>query len=376
MWTVVGLVVVLFAGGVTFLVVRDSGNDGGGPGGGAQAGECAGDYCVGGYPYVNACGVFDPSSVASLIGTAGSGRLNVQETYADPLPPVAEGERASWIHGVSSKCHVSPEDRADAAFRAVSVELKHTPGEAPAPSAEGRPLEGAPDAIVEESDGRAIVAWRHRNVSAKLDLSWGNDKAPIQDVTMAGAVESITTAMKNPPGEPRGLGELSTGDKRIVTDACAVFTGEDFQSATKYAVDPTNIDRSYNTTAGSPVITKCRRTSASENTGLPAPEGTTFLDGDMTPNVTVTAFPDAGAAQEELRRNRERIAEAVDVPGIGDTAVFGVVRAGGAFSLQFTAGFHLVTVDCGLSNGNAEWTGADMRARLEPLAKAIAGRVG
>lgn len=57
----------------------------------------------------------------------------------------------------------------------------------------------------------------------------------------------------------------------------------------------------------------------------------------------------------------------------GDGAVFGV--AGSRFGLEFAKGFHQVRVDCGLSNGNADWTPADMRARLEPLAAAVAARM-
>ena len=60
--------------------------------------------------------------------------------------------------------------------------------------------------------------------------------------------------------------------------------------------------------------------------------------------------------------------------GHRDGAVFGV-NSGGHFTLQFTVGFHLVNLSCGLSNGNADWTPEDMRSRLEPLAAAIAARM-
>lgn len=381
MWTVVGLVVVLLAAGVTYLLLRDDG-DGGDPRGGGgdpgQGGGCSGEYCVGGYSYVNACGVFDPSSVASLIGSTGTGRLFVKETYADPLPPVDPAARGAWTYGVRSNCYISPEDREGAVFRSVSLELKQTADEAAELAGEGRPLEGAPDApeaVVEDSEGNARVYWRYRNVSATLDLSWDSRRADISDDTMAQAVAAITKGLANPPGEPRGLGDLSEGGKRVVTDACTVFTGDDFQSATRYVVNPTNVSRTYSNLVNSPLSTKCRRFTAPANAGFPAPDGTTFLDGAMAPTVTVSKLADAAAAQAELDGNRERIAEAVDLPGIGDKAVFGIGSAS-AFTLQFTAGFHLVTVDCGLSNGNADWTAADMRSRLEPLAAAIAARMG
>jgi hypothetical protein len=376
LWTVVGLVVVLAAAGVTYLVVRDTGDSGdprGGGGDGQRGGGCSGEYCVGGYPYANACGVFDPAGVASLVGSPGSGPLHVQETYADPLPPVDGPARPAWTYGVTSRCHVSPEDGEGAVFRAVTVELKQTAAEAPEPAVEGRPLDGAVAAVVEDVEGGARVHWRHGNVSARLDLVWGNRKAAIPDATVVRVVDSITRGLADPPGAPRGLGDLSRGGTKVVTDACAVFTGDDFQAATGYVVNPANVSRTYSSTVGSPLRTTCRRFTATAGAGFPASEGTTFLDGAMVPTVTVTALADAAAATAELGRNRERIAGAVDIPAIGDGAVFGIDST--SFTLQFTDGFHLVTVDCGLSNGNADWTPADMRARLEPLATAIAARM-
>lgn len=370
----------LVATGVTYLLVRGSEHGGdprSGGGNADQGAECSGEYCVGDYPYVNACGVFDPSSVASLIGPTGSGRLNVQEGYADPLPPVDDAALPTWTYGVISRCHISPEDRDGAVFGSVTVELKQRAAEVQEPAAKGRPLDGtvdAVDAVVEDLDGGARVRWRHRNVWATLDLSWGNRKADIPDATMARAVDSITKGLADPPGAPRDLGDLSEGGAKIVTDACTVFTGADFQSATRYVVNPTNITRGYSVPFDSPLRTRCMRFTAGSNTGIPASDGATFLDGAMAPTVTVSALADAAAATAELGTNRERIAEAVDIPGIGDAAVFGV---GGTshFTLQFTVGSHLVTVNCGLSNGNADWTPADMRARLEPLATAIAARM-
>src|SRR5690349_1843394 len=151
-WTVVGLVVVLVAAGVTYLLVRESGSDqADGDGGTGQAGDCTGDYCVGGYPYANACSVFNPTSVVPLIGSAGTGTLYVQETYADPLPRVADPARASWTYGVTSSCRIAPEDRERAVFHSVEVQLKQAAKEAPAPSVAGRPLSGADGAVVEDA---------------------------------------------------------------------------------------------------------------------------------------------------------------------------------------------------------------------------------
>ncbi len=377
MWAAVGAVVVLVAAGATYFLVREDGGSDAprSNNGNVQEGAgCDGGYCIGEYSYVNACATLDPSSVAARIGTIGSGRLDVQEVYADPLPPTDTAPRPSWTFGVASNCYVAPEDRERAAFRSVSLELKQTASEATENSGEGRPLGGVEGAVVKDSDGRAQVYWRHRNVQAALDVGWGKDKPAIPDTTLAQAVDAITKTLANPTAEAKDLGGLSRDGKRIVTDACAIFTGEDFQAATRYVVNPTNVKRTYGNTPGSPVMTSCLRSTASKNSGFPSPEGTTFLDGAMAPTVRVSALNDNAAATTEISRNRGRIDAAVDLPGIGDAAVFGIVS--GRFTLQFTSGFHLVTVDCGLSNGNADWTPADMRTRLEPLAKAIAGRMG
>ena len=374
LWTAVGVVVVLVAAGVTYLLVRESERDGAsGEGGSPGGGGCTGDYCIGDYSYVNACSVFAPSSVVAVIGSAGTGGLYVQETYADPLPRVEDPARAAWTYGLTSTCHVAPEDRDRAVFHSVAVALKQTAKEAPAPPSGGRSLPGVDGAVVEDLDGRASVRWRHRNISATLDVTWTTRKAPISDTTMAAVVKAINQGLANPPSEPRGLGDVSQGGKRVVTDACTVFTSEDFQSATRYAVNPTAVRRTYTTTTASPLRTTCSRSTAPANAGIPAPDGTTFLDGSMSPNVEVIKYPDPAAARAELDRNRERIDGAVDIPGIGDGAVFGVNS--GRFTLRFTSGFHVVTINCGLSNGNADWTAADMRSRLEPLATSVATRM-
>lgn len=372
-----GVVGALLAAGTTYLLVRTSDDDRrGGDGGTAEdGGQCSGDYCVGGYPYVNACGVFDPTAVATRLGAIGNGRLSVQETYADPLPRVADPARAAWTYGLTSSCHIAPEDPDGAVFYSVDVQLKQTANEAPEPAQEGRPLEGTDGAVVEDIEGGARVHWRHRNVSAVLEVVWGNRKAPISDATIVALVETIAAGLANPPSEPTELGDLSEGDEQIVVDACEVFTGADFQSATKYVVAPTNVSRNYNTPISPPLTSTCRRFTATPNAGFPEQEGTTFLDGSMAPKVTVSTLQDPAAAAAELGENRALIAEAVDIPGLGDAAVFGI-GSGSHFTLQFTSGFHLVTIDCGLSNGNADWTPEDMRSRLEPLAQAIAGRMG
>lgn len=376
MWLVVGLAVVLIAGGVTFLLVNaDDQPAGRGPSGRGAAAECSGEFCVDDYPYVNACGVLDPSSVPARLGPVGEEGVRVTEMYADPLPPVDPSTRHSWTFGVHSTCVVAADDHeGTAAFRNVTLELKQYGTEPPAdklPTDGVRPLEGVEGAVVEDQDGAAEVRWQSRNISFRLSLSWGRRKADIPHATMAELVRSVAERLPGAQGGPRDLGQ---GGDRVVNDACTVFTGPDFQAAVKYVANPSRVVRKYSIPTGSPVTSSCERSTASEGQGFPAPDGTTYLDGAMSPKVTVTAHPDPTAARAVLAEDRGDIGDAVDVPGVGDGAVFGIGNS--AFSLLFTVGPHVVRVDCGLSNGNSHWTPADMRERLEPLAKAVAARLG
>ncbi|OLR93081.1 hypothetical protein [Actinokineospora bangkokensis] len=374
MWAILGVVVLLVAGGVTayFLVFRDSGGAaGGGPGGGAR-GDCTGDYCVGRYPYANACGVFPPSNVAARLGDVGGAGVRVGETYADPLPP-STGERPpTWTYGLRSRCDVTPVDGEGAAFRTATVELVQYGNRDADRPAGGDPLAGFDGARVEHEAGGAVVRWARGNVEARLDVSWTTRKPDIPDATLATAAKAVDDALATPPGPRADLGEESSGGKRVVDDACEVFTGEDFQQATKYTVSPLSVVRTYRTGDG-PQETSCTRTTASRNNGIDAAEGTTILDGAMSPAVRISEQADPAAAASRFAEEREAVEAQQDLPGVGDAAVFGI--RGDRFTLLFTSGVHLVQIDCGLSNGNADWTPADMRQRLEPLAKAIAGRM-
>ncbi|MGX7826263.1 hypothetical protein ACTG9Q_14335 [Actinokineospora sp. 24-640] len=377
-----GLVVVLVAGVVTFLLVGD--DDSGapterGPGGRGAGERCSGDYCVGDYPYVNACGVLDPSSMPTRIGPVGDEGVRVTEIHTDPLPRVDPSSRPSWTYGTHSTCTIAADDyEGTAAFRDVTLEMRQYGAEPPAdklPTDGVRPLEGAEGAVVEDQDGAAAVHWQSRNISFRLALSWGRKKADIPHAAMAKIVNSVTAGLADAPGEPAGLGDLSQGGDRVVTDACTVFTGPDFQDAVGYVVNPARVTRKYTLPARSSVTSSCARTTATKNQGFPAPDGVTYLDGAMSPKVTVTAHPDPAAARSALAKDRGDIDGAADIPGIGEKAVFGVGNPS-YFSLLFTVGPHLVRVDCGLTNGTSDWTPKDMRDRLEPLAKAIAARFG
>ncbi|MGM1065667.1 hypothetical protein [Saccharothrix sp. Mg75] len=380
-WVLLALVLLLvLAAGVVVWSTRGGGSQGNGSPGGGRNGEaagdagCAGDYCIGRFEYVNACGLLDPSSTTARIGPTGDDGLLVQESFADPLPTADPASPRPFL--VRSLCDIRPVDHEKAVFRSLSLELEQYAEEGPAkekPLQQGRSLPGVGNAVVKDEDGGAEVFGQVRNTRFRLNLVWSNKKPPIPDATLTGLVDAVVKGVGTGPSAPADLGELSEGGRRVVTDACTVFTGADFQDAVDHVVDPTNVDRTYNTALVGSITSTCRRTTAQLDRDRPAPAGTTYLDGGMSPKVAVTQHPDAAAARAALAEDRRDIAGAVDVPGVGDGAVFGV--AASAFTLEFTRGFHRVRVDCGLTNGTADWTPADMRARLEPLAAAIAARM-
>ncbi|MDQ2586581.1 hypothetical protein [Saccharothrix yanglingensis] len=381
MWVVLALVVLLVAAGITAWSVLGDDGDGspaGSRGGDATGGaNCSGEYCVGPYPYVNACGLLDPSSTSARIGAIGNEGLRVRETFADPLPPADAASPPAWTFGVRSTCDVRPVDYEKAVFRSLTLELEQYGKDGvvePGPAEPGRPLPGVEGVVVQDGDGAAEVLGWVRNTRFRMNLVWSNKKPAIPDATLAALAAAVVQGVPDAPDAAADLGDLSQDGRQVVIDACTAFTGADFQDATGYAVDPTNVDRTYGATPAGPITSTCRRTTAAPNRGLPTPGGTTHMDGALSPNVTVTPHPDDAAARAALAEDRRDIQGAVDVPGVGDGAVFGVADSS-SFRLEFTKGFHRVRVDCGLTNGNADWTPADMRERLEPIAAAIAARM-
>lgn len=377
---VLAVVVVLAATGVTAWLTLSGGGEerSGGRSGGDVADEagCSGTYCIGQYQYVNACGLLDPSSATARIGPIGDEGLLVQESFIDPLPAADPASPPTWPFVVRSLCDIRTVDYEKAVFRSLSLEMEQYAKDGLAeekPAERGRSLPGLENVAVQDGDGAVEVFGRVRNTRFRLNLVWSNKKPPIPESTLTALVDSVVKGVATGPSAAADLGELSEGGRRVVTDVCTVFTGADFQDAVDYAVDPTNVDRSYNTTLTGSITGTCRRTTAPLDRERPAPEGTTYLNGAMSPKVTVTQHPDAAAARAAVAKDRRNIAGTVDIPGIGDGAVFGTGRS--AFVLEFTRGFHQVRIDCGLSNGTAAWTPADMRARLEPLAAAVAARM-
>ncbi|WP_367127723.1 hypothetical protein [Saccharothrix sp. HUAS TT1] len=379
-WVVVVVIAVLVAGSVTAWLVlggEGEGTPGGGRSGGVGEGAgCSGEYCLGEYQYVNACGLLDPSSVANRIGPIGNDGLLVQESFMDPLPTADPASPPTWPFSARSLCDIRPVDYEKAVFRTLSLELEQYAKDGVVeqrPVERGRSLPGIENVAVQDGDGGAEVFGRVRNTRFRLNLFWGNKKPAIPEPTLTALVDAVVKGVPNGPSPAADLGEPGGGDRKAVTDACAVFTGADFQDAVGYVVDPTNVDRTYRTTPVGPITRTCRRTTAALDRERPAPEGATYMDGAMSPKVTVTLHPDAAAARKAMAEDRRDVAGAVDIPGLGDGAVFGVVAS--AFTLEFTHGVHQVQISCGLTNGNADWTPADMRARLEPLAAAVAARM-
>ncbi|WP_141976471.1 hypothetical protein [Saccharothrix saharensis] len=377
-WVVPALVVVLAAAGVTAWATLKGDDDRAAGGGGDASGDvsCSGEYCLGEYRYVNACGLLDPSSVATRIGPIGDDGLQVSESYSDPLPTADPASPPKWPFSARSRCDIRPVDHERAAFRSVSLDLEQYAKEGVVErgsTEQGRSLPGVEGVAVRDEDGAVEVFGSVRNLRFRLNLVWTTRKPPIPESTLTALVDAVVKGVADGPSAPAELGVLRDGGRQVVTDACTVFTGADFQDAVHYAVDPTNVDRSYRTASSGPITSTCRRTTAPTDRERPAPEGTTYMDGAMSPKVTVTRHPDAAAARAAMGVDRRNIDGAVDLPGIGDGAVFGV--AASAFTLEFTRGSHQVRIDCGLTNGNADWTPADMRARLEPLAAAIAARM-
>ena len=381
-WAVLGVVLVLVAAGVAtyFLAFHESDGDSGGGGGsggsgGDTAATCEGDYCVGEYPYANACGVFPPSGVAARIGSAGTEGVLVQEAYVEPLPPVDGDPPPAWTYGVDSRCDISPVNPERAEFRSISVQLKQTAKGGAEKPTQGRPLPGFDGALIADSAGAGTVTWARANIQVTFEVVWTTRRPAIPEGKLSAAAKAIDDALAGPavpPGPPSALPDVSVGDQKLVNDACEVYTAADFQAATKYTISPFDVRRTYLVGAG-PRDTSCRRTTASTLNDIPAAEGTTILDGSMSPVVRVSALRDAASAKARFADERDRVEQAQTLSGIGDGAVFGI--KGGRFTLAFSSGPHLVVIDCGLSNGNADWTPADMRQRLEPLAKAISERM-
>ena len=73
---------------------------------------------------MNACGLLDPSSVATRIGPVGAGDLQVSESYSDPLPTADPASPPKWPFSARSRCDIRPVDHERAAFRSVSLDLE------------------------------------------------------------------------------------------------------------------------------------------------------------------------------------------------------------------------------------------------------------
>jgi hypothetical protein len=379
-WVVFPLVVVLVAGAVVVaLVLSGDGDKNGGPGGGQAGGGCTGQYCVGGFPFVNACRVLPPDRYPGIFGPMGTTGQRIMERYADPLPPSDTSDLPTWTYGVRADCDSTAID-SDAPLRHVGIHLDEQNStkdiKVDEGDGDGQPLQGAPEALIFDQDAAAEVHWVHVNVKVTIQAEWGHDGTPVSHAAFAEAVQQVNNGIDHPQGEQQQQPKITQGGTTVIDDACAVFTGADFQKAVGYVVDPSNVVRGYTTPPDSDEFlgTTCTRTTTSQSQGFPAPPGTTFLDGGMSPDVSVRPLGDAEHAKAALADDKDLIDGVQPVPGLGDVAVFGT-GSSAFYTLEFVKGFTLVKIDCGTTVGNKDWTAADMRAKLTPIAKAILARM-
>ncbi|WP_199444414.1 hypothetical protein [Umezawaea beigongshangensis] len=220
MRAVLALVAVLTAGGVTAWSALGGGGEGasgGGPSGGVtEDAGCSGDYCLGEYQYVNACGLLDPSSVATRIGPIGNDGLLVQESFTDPLPAADPASPPTWPFSARSRCDTRTIDYEKAVLRTLSLELEQYAEDGvleQTPAEQGRSLPGVENAAVQDEHGGVEVYGRVRNTRFRLNLFWSNKKPAIAEPTLVALVDTVVKGVPNGPSSAADLGELGGGDR-------------------------------------------------------------------------------------------------------------------------------------------------------------------
>ncbi|TDQ05391.1 hypothetical protein [Labedaea rhizosphaerae] len=362
-WVVFPLVAVLVAAGVvTAVLASDDEKTAGSPS--KQANGCTSGYCVGSHPYANACQALAPDGAWQLFPGSPPPKLRITETFADPLP--------ASMSTVESACEVAPLD-AGSPIQWILLHLREnaTPATVEPGTGTGVPLAeatGVPGAMAFDHDEQVDAHWVHGNVSVKLTMSTERGKPRVDHAQLGQLVRKIDSALTAPKGPAEPVPGGTRGDAKVYTDACEVFAGNDFQKATGYVVNPGYVEREYSYPEGydEQLGSTCHRYTARADSGYPKPPGTTYLDGLLAPEVTVFPTPDKATAAERLADDKVQLGGAVDVPGVGDAAVFG-----GSGTLEFVKGFHVVR----LSNTPSDGPTDDLRATLTALAKAIAARM-
>ena len=357
------LVAVLVAAGVV-TAVRASGDDKAPGNPRKQANACTGGYCVGSHPYANACRALTLDGAWQLFPDGGAKRFRIKETFADPLPAQATN--------VESACEVAPLD-GTAPVQWILLHLRETatPATVEPGTGTGVPLAeapGVPGALAFDHDEQVDAHWVHGNISVKLTMSTARGKPRVDHAELAALVGKIDSALTAPQGPAQPVPGGTRGDAKVYTDACEVFAGQDFQRATGYVVEPAYIEREYSYPEGydEQLGSNCHRYTAKADAGYPKPPGTSYLDGLLAPEVTVFPAPDEATARQHLADDKVQLGGAVDVPGVGDAAVFG-----GSGTLEFVKGFHVVQLSCTPTDGSAD----ELRATLTALAKAVAARL-
>jgi hypothetical protein len=389
---VLPLAVVLVVGTV-FAVLKFGGAGGsadaagGGPGqtGATSKPHTPGGLYIGDYPYLNACNTFGPAQAEATLGSFGNGGIRVDETYADALPPGADGEDPLYYVDLDSACSLTSGDDSAGAIHSADF----TVDQAADPSdikdrfkddiAKGQPLSGATGVTVVHEDGGASAAyWYHANAAFELEVVWGSHGTAVPDSTLAKAVQQVETAIKNP-----GSGKVSTlpttgvgAAKTPTVDACKAFTYQDYESDTHYAVDPTETERTYGYQETEPaeigVQTECRRESASESDDIPPPKGTTYLDGGLSPDLEITAFGSTSDAQNSYSL-QPISGTPTKVTDLGVPAEFGGDPS--LFTLQFIKGDYVVSISDDLTVGTQDWTAAKEQGIFESVAKSVLSKL-
>lgn len=354
------LVAVLVAAGVLTAVIASDDGDPGAPIGlpSGRATACTGGYCVGPFPYANACAALMPQGAWHDLFSVGTQAVRIDETFTDPLPVAATN--------LESACRLAPIK--DNPIWWIELHLRETETTQGVPvepgTGTGKPLAGVPGAVVFTEDELVDVHWVHGNISAKLDVESARDLPPVADAKLAELVRQVDEELATPKGPAAPVAGGTRGDAKVYTDTCAVFTAADFQRATGFALVPDYVQREYSDQGYDEKLgSTCKRYTAKDDSDYPKPAGTKYSGEVLDPEVTIYPARDEAAAQKAFAEDKAQLSTAAAVPGVGDAAVFG-----GTGSLVFVQGFHVVQVQCSSRN-------TDLRAELTALAKAISARM-
>jgi hypothetical protein len=385
-WTVPIVVIILIAlaaGGLaTYVLVHKDSNEGGPGLGGAAPGQagapgrpgvaasCTG-MCVGGSPYVNACNTFGPEDATALLGDLGTD-VAVREIYADALPPKETSK--SRYTGYDSECIISVQDpkrpiqSAGLTIRQLSdpsqvdqVLKSATQGGPSAPF--------GPDPSVTKNRLGSLV-WRRGNAALTFGVSLKGGSFP--DAQYANALKLINDRFDHPNGKPRPRLAPETFAGAKVAEACQAFGGPDYEKITGYATDAIEVERGYQLIGTNAVTSTCKRNSAVEQDDVPAPPGTAYLSGSLTPEIELIYDAKAQDAQRDFE-SKKRALNLADLPGLGVPAFYGIYN--GRAELGFLKGQTEFTLAVGGSVGTKDWPESQYRDIMTKIAGTVLARM-